>query len=160
MRRHGPGRRPDPLGAPGRPAARVPGGRRGRGPDPGGRPPGPPGLPHGRALRRGPGPARTGRHGARRGRALPPEDPDDDPAFWDYGCGFVDADTVIASTTDSDEDLAGRHWLLDARTLRVRGTVAYPPGRGGGHVRPLGDGTWLTFDPARETLDRWAPEAG
>ncbi|MFC9272723.1 hypothetical protein ACFTXJ_33660 [Streptomyces zhihengii] len=94
------------------------------------------------------------------GAPLPPEDPDDDPAFWDYGCGFVDADTVIASTTDSDEDPAGRHWLLDARTLRVRGMVAYPPGRGGGHVRPLGDGTWLTFDPARETLDRWAPAAG
>lgn len=86
-----------------------------------------------------------------------PESPEDeDPPYWDYGCGFVDADTVIASTIESDED-PGRagHWLLDARTLRIRGTIVYPAGPVDSYVRPLGDGTWLTYDRRSETLDRW-----
>ncbi|MER6616448.1 hypothetical protein [Streptomyces xantholiticus] len=39
------------------------------------------------------------------------------------------ADTVIASTVESDGDPErAHHWLLDARTLGIRGTVAYPTG--------------------------------
>lgn len=87
-----------------------------------------------------------------------PEPADEEPPCWDYGCGFVDADTVIASTVDSDdapED--GSHWLLDARTLEIRGAVAYPEGAGAvdSYVRPLGDGTWLTCDDSSGTLHRW-----
>ncbi|MBD0417906.1 hypothetical protein H0H10_01730 [Streptomyces sp. TRM S81-3] len=82
---------------------------------------------------------------------------DEDPPYWDYGCGFVDADTVIASTAEFDEDPEqARHWLLDARTLRTRGTVAYPTGPVHSGARPLGDGTWLTYDDKSETLNRWA----
>ncbi|MGW5210125.1 hypothetical protein ACWEQO_02600 [Streptomyces sp. NPDC004051] len=81
---------------------------------------------------------------------------DEDPPYWDYGCGFVDADTVIASTADSDEDPErARHWLLDARTLRIRGMVTYPTGPVDSDVRPLGDGTWLTYDDGDGTLNRW-----
>lgn len=81
----------------------------------------------------------------------------EDEAYWDYGCGFVDSDTVIASTADSDRDPErARHWLLDARTLRTRGVVTYPTGPVDGDVRPLGDGTWLTYDDESETLNRWA----
>ncbi|MFB6889074.1 hypothetical protein ACFCX4_07135 [Kitasatospora sp. NPDC056327] len=86
----------------------------------------------------------------------PPAD-DEDPPCWDHGCGFVDADTVIASTIDSDGDPdRARHWLLDARTLEIRGVVRYPDGPVDSYVRPLGDGTWLTYDDARGTLDRWS----
>ncbi|WP_328930142.1 hypothetical protein OG429_03100 [Streptomyces sp. NBC_00190] len=90
-----------------------------------------------------------------------PEPPDgEDPPCWDYGCGFVDAGTVIASTVDSDEDPdRARHWLLDARTLKTRGTVVYPNGPVDSHVRPLGDGTWLTYDDSSETLNRWSEAA-
>ncbi|MFF3722318.1 hypothetical protein ACFYYM_08095 [Streptomyces erythrochromogenes] len=83
---------------------------------------------------------------------------DEDPVGWDYGCGFVDADTVIASTVESDEDEdpdRARHWMLDARTLQVRGGISYPTGPVDSYVRPLGDGSWLTYDGRRGTLDRW-----
>ncbi|MGX1313949.1 hypothetical protein RKD24_004068 [Streptomyces calvus] len=81
---------------------------------------------------------------------------DEDPPCWDYSCGFVDADTVIATTVDSDEDPEhARHWLLDADTLRIRGTVTYPTGPVDSYVRPLGDGTWLTYDDTTDTLNRW-----
>ncbi|MYX33932.1 MULTISPECIES: hypothetical protein [unclassified Streptomyces] len=85
---------------------------------------------------------------------------DGDPPRWDYGCGFVDADTVIASTIDSaEEPEQARHWLLDARTLEIRGAVAYPTGPVDSYVRPLGDGTWLTYDDKSGTLNRWAATA-
>lgn len=85
----------------------------------------------------------------------------EDSPWWDHGCGFVDADTVIATTIDADEDSerAVRHWLLDARTLDVRGSPMYPTGPADRYVRPLGDGTWLTYDGTSETLDRWSEAA-
>ncbi|MFD5948648.1 hypothetical protein ACFWAZ_20610 [Streptomyces collinus] len=89
--------------------------------------------------------------------AVDDEDDDEDETYWDYGGGFVDADTVIASTVESDEDPEqARHWLLDAHTLRIRGVVTYPTGPVDSYVRPLGDGTWLTYDDKSETLNRWA----
>ncbi|MFJ9742950.1 hypothetical protein [Streptomyces sp. NPDC101166] len=89
-----------------------------------------------------------------------PEQADEEPLDWDHGCGFVDADTVIASTADPDDDPeAGAHWLLDARTLEIRGQVGYPARPAGGQVRPLGDGTWLTYDEESETLHRWSLSA-
>ncbi|MEU5466179.1 hypothetical protein ACH41C_06715 [Streptomyces althioticus] len=46
----------------------------------------------------------------------------EEEACWDYGCGFVDADTVIASTADSDRyPERARHWLLGAHTLPLPG---------------------------------------
>lgn len=89
-----------------------------------------------------------------------PAGDEDDPTRWDYGCGFVDAGTVIASTIDSAEGPEeARHWLLDARTLEIRGAVAYPTGPVDSYVRPLGDGTWLTWDDSSGTLNRWAAAA-
>ncbi|MEU6620485.1 hypothetical protein ABZ926_06825 [Streptomyces litmocidini] len=73
---------------------------------------------------------------------------------WDHAAGFVDADTVIA-TTGVVYDKGPRHWLLDARTLEIRGSVTYSHGPVPGLVRPLGDGSWLTYDEKSETLNRW-----
>ncbi|MFG2328520.1 hypothetical protein ACGFMM_02740 [Streptomyces sp. NPDC048604] len=85
---------------------------------------------------------------------------------WDWCAGFLDAGTVMACTGleygEDDEDDSYdevRHWLLDAATLRIRGAVAYPSGPAGGYVRPLGDGTWLTYDEESATLSRWSPAA-
>lgn len=89
----------------------------------------------------------------------PSADPDDvrERTAWDWVCGFVDADHVIGSSADSDHGRREpRHWLLDARTLEIRGRIAYPTGPVDGCVRPLGDGTWLTYDEKTETLNRWA----
>jgi hypothetical protein len=84
-------------------------------------------------------------------------DDDEDPPHWGYTCGFVDADTVIAATLAPDEDPEeAHHWLLDARTLEIRGRLRYPTPPADGHVRPLGDGTWLTFDDGSGTLNRWS----
>ncbi|AJF65091.1 hypothetical protein [Streptomyces vietnamensis] len=76
---------------------------------------------------------------------------------WDHCCGFLDGDTVIATTRieyDSDPEAHGT-WLLDARTLERRGRVRYPSGPADGSVRPLGDGTWLTYDATADTVHRW-----
>ncbi|MFF8772267.1 hypothetical protein [Kitasatospora sp. NPDC015120] len=90
-------------------------------------------------------------------RREPQQGEDEDPPCWDHDCGFVDADTVLASTIDADGDPElGRHWLLDARTLEIRGTVGYPGGPVDSYARPLGDGTWLTYDDADGTLNRWS----
>ncbi|MFD9130702.1 hypothetical protein [Kitasatospora sp. NPDC059571] len=83
---------------------------------------------------------------------------DTEPLCWEYGCGFVDADTVIATAVGPDEDGDRgrvRHWLLDAHTLRIHGPVEYPAGPVDRDMRPLGDGTWLTFDDATGRLNRW-----
>ncbi|MGW2559915.1 hypothetical protein ACWCXB_11840 [Streptomyces sp. NPDC001514] len=82
-------------------------------------------------------------------------DEDEDRPSWDYTCGFVDADTVIATTTEYDEDPdLAHHWLLDAHTLGIRGRIAYPEPVDS-PAQPLGDGTWLTYDDKRHMLSRW-----
>ncbi|MGW4378701.1 hypothetical protein [Kitasatospora sp. NPDC004531] len=88
------------------------------------------------------------------GAAPPAADPDDPPC-WDWQCGFVDAHTVLASTLDADDE-DGAHWLLDAATLAPQHRVAYPDGYSPGYARPLGDGTWLTFDAPTGLLRRWS----
>ncbi|MFF0297368.1 hypothetical protein ACFYST_28075 [Kitasatospora sp. NPDC004614] len=84
----------------------------------------------------------------------PPSTDPDSPAGWDWQCGFVDPRTVLASTLDYDDD--GAHWLLDAATLTLRNRLTYPPGHTPGYARPLGDGTWLTFEPRSGLVHRWS----
>ncbi|MER8234647.1 hypothetical protein [Streptomyces sp. NPDC094049] len=90
------------------------------------------------------------------------EGADADELPWDHAPGFVDADTVVVSTgVEYDVDDSGpRHWLLDARTLEIRGPVTYPGGPVDSPVRPLGDGSWLTYDAEADggTLSRWTAE--
>ncbi|MGK5553742.1 hypothetical protein ACSNOI_19185 [Actinomadura kijaniata] len=84
---------------------------------------------------------------------VPPHAPGAHP-YWDFGCGHVDADHVIASTAGCDRGLGPeRHWLLDAATLIRRSDPVAYPGDVTGPPRPLGDGTWLTWNDGR--LLRW-----
>ncbi|MEV6104921.1 hypothetical protein AB0M28_09425 [Streptomyces sp. NPDC051940] len=108
--------------------------------------------------------------------SLPADGCDIEP-FWDYYAGFVDAETVIASTVEYDENHdeyeeeheeheehedhgehgRPRHWLLDARTLRLRARVRYPR-RISDSATALGDGTWLTYQDG--VFERWRIAAG
>ncbi|MFE2284709.1 hypothetical protein ACFXDJ_11095 [Streptomyces sp. NPDC059443] len=76
-----------------------------------------------------------------------PTDPKESEVHWDYEGGFLDEDTLIAGTAESDEEYGDvRHWLLDAHTLTVTGRIAYPfPPAGAPNA--LGDGTWTTSSP-------------
>lgn len=81
-----------------------------------------------------------------------------DDARWDGACGFLDCDTVLATTGVEYEEEPEQHgtWLLDARTLEKRARITYPTGPADGTVRALGDGTWLTCDATTyDTLHRW-----
>ncbi|MFJ5707753.1 hypothetical protein [Streptomyces sp. NPDC093105] len=81
------------------------------------------------------------------------------PDRWDWCAGFVDADTVLGSTGhEYGTDDPVRHALLDAATLKPLGRLGYP-GAVTGYVRPLGDGTWLTYDQVSGTLSRWTRAA-
>jgi energy-coupling factor transporter ATP-binding protein EcfA2 len=71
-----------------------------------------------------------------------------------YG-GFLDEHTVIAGTSEADEEYgAGRHWLVDVRDMRLLGEITYPfpisgvPG-------PLADGSWYTVAEDTKELQVW-----
>ncbi|MGW2561611.1 hypothetical protein ACWCXB_20605 [Streptomyces sp. NPDC001514] len=83
------------------------------------------------------------------------------PATPDSGIDMdvypLDASRVIAGSNRRPghgplRDAA--HWLCDAETLRPLGRLRYPDSVALGHVRPLGDGTWLTQHGSR--VDHWA----
>ncbi|MFF8602687.1 hypothetical protein ACF065_22180 [Streptomyces sp. NPDC015232] len=86
-----------------------------------------------------------------------PPAPDEEHPQWDWSCGFLDADAVLATTgveyADGPEECGT--WLLDGRTLEIRGRIAYPDGADPGEVRPLGDGSWLTYDGETGSVRRW-----
>lgn len=79
----------------------------------------------------------------------------DDPeqVWWDYDGGFLDAQTVITGTTDSD-DGTELHWLVDAVRMQVMNRITYPfPITG--TPQALGDGTWYTVTEAGHALHLW-----
>jgi hypothetical protein len=74
---------------------------------------------------------------------------------WDFAGGYVDARTVLLSTTEFEEtEEDGRHWLVDVADGSIRGEVEYPRPVTG-YAQPLGDGTWLTTDEDGHTC-RWS----
>lgn len=75
--------------------------------------------------------------------------------YWDYEAAFVDEDTVVAGTTGCDAGLGtARHWLVDARTMTLRGEISYPfPVRG--PARPVGDGSWYTVSGDGASVSVW-----
>ncbi|MEV6528015.1 hypothetical protein ACGFWD_10815 [Streptomyces sp. NPDC048448] len=86
--------------------------------------------------------------------ALPPEN-DEPEVHWDYYAGFLDEHTVITGTVEADEEFgAGRHWLVDARDMRLLGEVGYPFPVSGVPLA-LGDGSWCTVDEDTNELQVW-----
>ncbi|MFE5393101.1 hypothetical protein ACFQ9U_00900 [Streptomyces sp. NPDC056568] len=87
-----------------------------------------------------------------------PESFDDEEAwaFFDYEGGFLDEDTAVVGTVESDEEFgAGRHWLVDAARMRLIDRLAHPF-EVSGPPRALGDGTWYTVSPGDNALHLWS----
>ncbi|MFD3585919.1 hypothetical protein [Streptomyces sp. NPDC058683] len=88
----------------------------------------------------------------------PKAEPDNDETvpYWDWAGGFVDGTTLIASTTESDEEWgAGRHWLLDTTTAAPPTEVTYPLPVGTRPPEGLGDGSWTTPSETGDALYVW-----
>ncbi|MCX4433738.1 MULTISPECIES: hypothetical protein [Streptomyces] len=86
--------------------------------------------------------------------ALHPDN-DEPEVRWDYYGGFLDEHTVIAGTSEADEEYgAGRHWLVDVRDMRLLGEVTYPFPTSG-VPGTLGDGSWYTIAEDTKELQMW-----
>ncbi|MFE2711874.1 hypothetical protein ACFXKI_07730 [Streptomyces mirabilis] len=86
--------------------------------------------------------------------ALHPDN-DEPEVRWDYYGGFLDEHTVIAGTSEADEEYgAGRHWLVDVRDMRLLGEVTYPFPTSG-VPNTLGDGSWYTIAEDTKELQVW-----
>ncbi|MGA5822935.1 hypothetical protein ACPC54_34370 [Kitasatospora sp. NPDC094028] len=79
------------------------------------------------------------------------DDPED--VWWDYDGGFLDAQTVVIGTTDSDVGTE-LHWLVDTARMRVTARIDYPFPISGS-PKALGDGTWYTVSEAGDALHLW-----
>ncbi|KUL29302.1 hypothetical protein ADL15_28640 [Actinoplanes awajinensis subsp. mycoplanecinus] len=75
--------------------------------------------------------------------------------YWDVDAAFLDAETIVAGTAESDAPHGpGRHWVVDARELTLRGEVGYPIAVVG-PARPAGSGAWYTVTEDRTTVHLW-----
>jgi hypothetical protein len=84
----------------------------------------------------------------------PQRPPDaEEELFWGYQCGFVNEHTVIASTSESQEQ--SRHWLIDTARGNILGQVQYPEPVSEDPMA-LGDGTWLTCSEDPFQLLLWS----
>ncbi|MER5370477.1 hypothetical protein [Streptomyces sp. NPDC002722] len=87
-----------------------------------------------------------------------PDDGDADETIWDYECGFLDEETVIAGTSERDGEYGEqRHWLVSTAGagMRLTAQVAYPFPISGVPTA-LGDGTWYTVSEAGDALHVWS----
>ncbi|MFD7622575.1 hypothetical protein [Streptomyces sp. NPDC059802] len=87
-----------------------------------------------------------------------PDDQDADETLWDYECGFLDEETVVAGTSERDGEYGEeRHWLVSATGDRMRLTarITYPFPISGAPTA-LGDGTWYTVSAAGDALHVWS----
>ncbi|MGW5134162.1 hypothetical protein [Streptomyces sp. NPDC004135] len=80
---------------------------------------------------------------------------DESQAFFDYEGGFLDENTVVIGTVESDEEFgAGRHWLVDTARMRLTDQLTYPF-EVSGLPRAFGDGTWYTVSDIENALHLW-----
>ncbi|MEE1768061.1 hypothetical protein PUR34_07635 [Streptomyces sp. JV185] len=87
-----------------------------------------------------------------------PDDRDADETLWDYACGFLDEETVVAGTSERDEEYGeARHWLVGTAgaEMRLTAQLTYPFPASGAPTA-LGDGTWYTVSEAGDALHVWS----
>ncbi|MFJ8746513.1 hypothetical protein ACIRL2_45115 [Embleya sp. NPDC127516] len=84
------------------------------------------------------------------------DDPNDLPV-WDQMCSYIDGDTIIASTSDLDDQWGRhRHWTLHSAEPSVPVEIAYPVPVTGVPTA-LGDGTWIARSDAEPNrVHLWA----
>ncbi|WP_432043750.1 hypothetical protein [Streptomyces cadmiisoli] len=92
-------------------------------------------------------------------RAVLPPVPGDDMARWDYEGAYPYEDGAVVSTEEYAE--VPRHWLVDPRSMSVRGRIAYPVPVAGS-PRSAGPGMWCTVAGQDAAVHLWrlADEAG
>ncbi|MET9735155.1 hypothetical protein ABZZ79_32300 [Streptomyces sp. NPDC006458] len=84
----------------------------------------------------------------------PPED-GETLAFFDHEGGFLDEDTAVVGTVESDEGFgSGRHWLIDTTPMRLTDRIVYPF-EVSGPPTPLGHGSWYTVSDTDNALHLW-----
>ncbi|MGW1065722.1 hypothetical protein ACWD4F_14555 [Streptomyces aureus] len=94
-------------------------------------------------------------HPALKAEQFEPFEDDESRAFFDYEGGFLDEDTVVVGTAESDEEFgAGRHWLVDTTLMRQAEPLVHPF-EVSGPPRALGDGTWYTLSETENALHLW-----
>ncbi|MFF2013221.1 hypothetical protein ACFVWY_29710 [Streptomyces sp. NPDC058195] len=93
----------------------------------------------------------------------PADDEDGPEACWDWAGGFLDENTLLVSTTESDDEWGqGRHWLVDTTGPGGFVPVDYPLPVSC-EPTALGGGAWTTLSPGRDVLHVWeldGPEEG
>ncbi|MFD0567376.1 hypothetical protein ACFQ2M_39540 [Kitasatospora saccharophila] len=89
-----------------------------------------------------------------------------DWVYWDFDAAFLDEDTLVVGTSESDRKSGrARHWLVDVLTdpatgrpsgLALRGEIAYPTDSPAtGPVLTAGGGAWATVSADGDTVQRW-----
>ncbi|WP_103937493.1 hypothetical protein [Thermomonospora echinospora] len=85
--------------------------------------------------------------------AVPPlSSEDDDRVRWDFEAAFPYDDTAVVGTEYYAQ--APRHWLVDPRTMALRGRIAYPFPVSGS-PRSAGQGAWYTVSRDQTALHLW-----
>lgn len=74
--------------------------------------------------------------------------------WWDYNGGFLDEQTVIIGTTDSDVGTE-LHWLVDVARMQVASQITYPFPISG-TPDALNNGTWYTVTETGNALHLWS----
>ncbi|MGV9600850.1 hypothetical protein ACWDR1_29735 [Streptosporangium sandarakinum] len=85
--------------------------------------------------------------------AVPPPSGEDDRARWDYEAAFPYDDAAVIGT-EHHADVVPRHWLVDPRTMAVRGRIVYPFPIAGS-PRSAGRAAWYTVSGDQTTLHLW-----
>ncbi|GGQ09293.1 hypothetical protein [Streptosporangium pseudovulgare] len=85
--------------------------------------------------------------------AVPPPSGEDDRARWDYEAAFPYDDTAVVGT-EHHTDAVPRHWVVDPRTMGVRGRIVYPFPIAGS-PRSAGEAAWYTVSRDQTTLHLW-----
>ncbi|NGO78158.1 hypothetical protein G6045_21175 [Streptomyces sp. YC504] len=83
--------------------------------------------------------------------AVPPA-PGEDTVEWDYEGAYPYEDGAVVGTEGDCE--TPRHWLVDPRTMSLRGRIAYPAPVFGS-PRPAGPGVWWTAADEGRAVRLW-----
>lgn len=75
--------------------------------------------------------------------------------YWDYEAAFIDENTIIAGTSESDAPYGEpRHWMVETQELSVVDQITYPI-TVSGPARSAGDGIWYTVSNDGEAVHLW-----
>ncbi|MFF1547993.1 hypothetical protein [Streptomyces sp. NPDC058291] len=84
-----------------------------------------------------------------------PRSTGEERVFWDYEAAFIDEDNIVAGTSECDARYdTVRHWLVDVRSMTLRGEIIYPF-TVSGPARSAGSGAWYTVSKDGTSVHLW-----